>query len=184
MFSGFYPDEYRESPFGLDYVSYYKEGFRGIIFDIDNTLVPHGFPATEEVVRYFEMLHGIPFHTCLLSNNREPRVKPFADAVSSFYICEGGKPFAKGYRACMEKMGTTPDNTLFIGDQIFTDVWGAKRLGIRSILVKPIDPHEEIQIVLKRKLEKLVLAEYFRKIARGASGQNAGESLSSDFFRK
>lgn len=52
-------------------------------------------------------------------------------------------------------MGTTKETTLFIGDQLFTDVWGAKRSGIRSILVKPIHPKEEIQIIFKRQLEKL-----------------------------
>ena len=63
----------------------------------------------------------------------------------------------------MEITGTTAENTLFIGDQLFTDVWGAKRVGIRCVLTKPIDPKEEIQIVLKRYLEKPVLREYVRK---------------------
>ena len=57
-------------------------------------------------------------------------------------------------------MGTNRENTLFIGDQIFTDIWGANKAGIHSILVKPIAKHEEIQIVLKLKLEKIVLGEY------------------------
>jgi hypothetical protein len=60
-------------------------------------------------------------------------------------------------------MGTDKKNTVFIGDQLFTDVWGAKRTGLRNILVKPIDKHEEIQIVLKRRLEWIVLREYKKK---------------------
>ena len=63
----------------------------------------------------------------------------------------------------MKKMGTTTENTLFVGDQLFTDVYGARRTGITSILVKPIHPKEEIQIVLKRYLEKIVLFFYRRK---------------------
>ena len=59
-------------------------------------------------------------------------------------------------------MKTEKENTLFVGDQLFTDVWGAKRTGIKSILVKPIHPKEEIQIVLKRYLEKIVLFFYKR----------------------
>ena len=62
----------------------------------------------------------------------------------------------------MENMGTDEANTLFVGDQIFTDVWGANKAGIYSILVKPIHPKEEIQIVLKRYLEKIVLVSYHR----------------------
>ena len=65
----------------------------------------------------------------------------------------------------MEKMGTNTENTLFVGDQLFTDVYGARRAGLKSILVKPIHPKEEIQIVLKRYLEKIVL--YFYKKQKG-----------------
>ena len=59
-------------------------------------------------------------------------------------------------------MGAEPSTTLFVGDQLFTDVWGAKKAGIVTYLVKPIHPKEEIQIVLKRKLEKIVLFFYHR----------------------
>ena len=58
-------------------------------------------------------------------------------------------------------MGTNKKNTIFIGDQLFTDIYGAKRTGIANILVSPIHPKEEIQIVLKRKLENIIL--YFYK---------------------
>ena len=61
----------------------------------------------------------------------------------------------------MKRIGTNKKTTVFIGDQLFTDVWGAKRVGIRNILVKPINPKEEIQIVLKRRLEWIIL--YFYK---------------------
>ena len=66
----------------------------------------------------------------------------------------------------MEMLGTDVRNTLFVGDQLFTDVWGAKNTGILSILVHPIDKKEEIQIVLKRYIEKIVLAFYKRKLAK------------------
>ena len=63
----------------------------------------------------------------------------------------------------MELMGTTVETTIFVGDQLFTDVWGANKAGIFTFLTEPIDPKEEIQIVLKRILEKPVLAMYRRK---------------------
>ena len=63
----------------------------------------------------------------------------------------------------MKLMGTDVTNTIFIGDQLFTDVWGAKNAGIRSFLVKPMNPKEEIQIVLKRKLEAVVLRSYLKQ---------------------
>lgn len=73
---------------------------------------------------------------------------------------KAGKPSPRGYQEGMKRMQTTPETTLFVGDQIFTDVWGANRAGVYSILVKQIARHEEIQIVLKRKLEKIVLRSY------------------------
>ena len=157
MFKKLYPTKYLDSSYSIDYEQLYRSGIRGLIYDIDNTLVEHGMPATERAIKLFEQLRSIGFDTCLISNNKEPRVKPFADAVGSKYVYDAHKPSRKNYIRAMELMGTDTGNTYFIGDQIFTDVYGANRAGIPSILVKPIHPKEEIQIVLKRKLEKIVL---------------------------
>lgn len=166
MLEIFYPDCETESVYTIDYEALSGAGYKGIIFDIDNTLVPHGAPATEEVVRFFAALHKEGWATVLLSNNKEPRVKSFAERVKSAYIYKGGKPARRGYEKAMECMGTTVDDTIFVGDQLFTDVYGAKKLGIRNFLVRPIHPKEEMQIVLKRYLEKLVLYFYHRRGAK------------------
>ncbi len=167
MLERFYPDMMADSAYGIDYEELYGRGYRGIIYDVDNTLVEHGAPATKRAVELFERLHGIGFSAVLLSNNREQRVKSFAEDVRyADYIFKAGKPSARGYREAMRRMGTDERNTLFVGDQLFTDVWGAKNAGIYSILVKPIHPKEEIQIVLKRQLEKIVLYFYRRKKGR------------------
>lgn len=163
MFKKLYPTKYLDSSYSIDYEQLYRSGTRGLIYDIDNTLVEHGMPATERAIKLFEQLRSIGFDTCLISNNKEPRVKPFADAVGSKYVYDAHKPSRKNYIRAMELMGTDTGNTYFIGDQIFTDVYGANRAGIPSILVKPIHPKEEIQIVLKRKLEKIVLFCYKRR---------------------
>lgn len=84
----------------------------------------------------------------------------FHDQVQVQYIFKAGKPKISGYERAMELMGTDRGNTLFVGDQIFTDVYGANRAGIHTILTRPIHPKEEIQIVLKRYLEKIVLFFY------------------------
>ena len=80
------------------------------------------------------------------------------------YVYDAHKPSTKNYLKAMEIMGTDRSNSLFIGDQLFTDVWGAKRAGIGNILVKPIHPKEEIQIVLKRYLERIVLHFYKKSL--------------------
>lgn len=162
MFRAFYPKDYVDSAYVIPYEEFYGKGIRGIIFDVDNTLVPHGAPADTRAIALFEQLRKLGFATCLMSNNKEPRVAPFAGQVKSRYIYKAGKPAVKGYRKAMAIMGTTEKTTLFVGDQLFTDVYGANRTGIYGILVKPIHPKEEIQIVLKRYLERMVLYFYRR----------------------
>ena len=162
MFKSFYPDCYMNSTYEIDFDTYYEKGYRGVIFDIDNTLVPHGAPADERSKKLFAHLKELGYKVVLLSNNKEPRVKMFNDEVKVSYIFRANKPSVKNYVKAMEMMGTNKENTLFVGDQLFTDVWGAKRTGIHNVLVKPIDKKEEIQIVLKRYLEKIVLASYKR----------------------
>ena len=130
MLEIFYPDETADTSYGIDYEALYRKGYRGLIYDVDNTLVPHGAPADDRAKALFERLHTIGFSAVLLSNNKEPRVKSFAEDVK------------------------------------YADVWGAKRSGIRSILVKPIHPKEEIQIIFKRQLEKIVLHFYYRQKSR------------------
>ncbi len=167
MLQVFYPDEYLDSTYQIDFEQKYHEGYRGIIFDVDNTLVEHGFPADARAKELFERLHELGYQMILLSNNKEPRVKNFCDdVVGARYIFKAGKPKKAGYEKAMEMMRTDRDHTLFVGDQIFTDVWGANRAGIHTILVKPIHPKEEIQIVIKRYLEKIVLYFYQRKLEK------------------
>ncbi len=166
MLKIFYPDNEIESSYEIDYEALYEKGFRGIIYDVDNTLVEHGMPADERAIALFDKLRRIGFQTVLLSNNKEPRVKGFAEQVDSRYIFKANKPSKSGYERAMELMGTTKETTLFVGDQLFTDVWGAKRTGIETYLVKPIHPKEEIQIVLKRRLEWIVLYFYHKQKGR------------------
>ena len=166
LLSTFYPSEIKDSTYVIPFEEWKEKGYKGVIFDVDNTLVPHGADADARSIALFKKLKELGFETMLLSNNKEPRVKRFNEKVGSRYIYKAGKPFLKNYKKAMEIMGTTPENTLFVGDQLFTDVWGAKRAGIYSILVKPIHPKEEIQIVLKRYLEKIVLFFYYRQKKR------------------
>lgn len=163
MFDMFFPDEYVASTYVIPFEKLYEEGYRGLVFDIDNTLVPHGAPADDRAKELFKRLKAIGFQCCLISNNQEARVKMFNKDIQVNYVYNAHKPSTKNYKKAMEIMNTDLSNTIFIGDQLFTDVYGAKRTGMRNILVKPIYPKEEIQIVLKRYLEKIVLHFYMRK---------------------
>ncbi|MGI6070333.1 MAG: YqeG family HAD IIIA-type phosphatase [Blautia sp.] len=166
MFDRFFPDAWMESTYEIDFEGLYAQGYRGLIFDIDNTLVPHGAPADVRAKQLFERLRAIGFKSCFLSNNQKERVDSFNREIGEIYIEDAHKPSRKNYIKAMELLGTDRTNTIFVGDQLFTDVYGAKRTGIRNILVKPIHPKEEIQIVFKRYLERIVLYFYQKQEKR------------------
>ena len=166
MLNKLYPDTYLDSIDDIDFEMYYKKGIRGIVSDIDNTLVPHGAQADEHIIKVFEKIHGMGIDTCLISNNKKLRVEPFAKAVNSKFIYDAHKPSRESYKKAMELMKTDKESTLFIGDQIFTDIWGANRTGIETVMLKQIDKKEEIQIILKRIPEKLILWLWKRKVRK------------------
>lgn len=172
MFRRFYPKRLATTSYDIDYEKLYKEGYRGILFDIDNTLVEHGADATPRAIELFKRLKDIGFQTCLISNNSEERVRRFNKNIGANYIHKANKPSKKNYIRATKIMGTHIDNTVFVGDQLFTDVYGANRIGMLTYLVKPIHPKEEIQIVFKRKLERIVLYYYRKDLAKGKIKQD------------
>lgn len=163
MFRKFYPREYYDSTYSIDFKKYYRMGYRAVLFDVDNTLVEHDAPCDNRAATLIHSLQEMGFQVCFISNNDEERVKMFNEGLGAKYIYKAGKPLAKGYRKAMDLLGTDETNTMFVGDQLFTDIWGANNAHVRSVLVQPIAKHEEIQIVLKRIPEKLILFFYLRK---------------------
>lgn len=163
MLKIFYPSEYTDSAYVIDYKGLYRDGYRGLLFDIDNTLVEHGADADDRSIRLMKDLKEMGFQICLVSNNGEERVKRFNKVIQACYIYNAQKPFPKNYYRAMKLIGTKKNNTLFIGDQLFTDIYGANLAGIKNYFVKPIGPEKEIQIILKRYLEKIVFYFYWRE---------------------
>ncbi|MCQ2495329.1 MAG: YqeG family HAD IIIA-type phosphatase [Lachnospiraceae bacterium] len=166
MFEKFFPKEWVDSTYNIDYQKYYDQGYRGVIFDIDNTLVPHGVDADERAVKLFEKLREIGFDVCLLSNNKKHRVERFNRAVNANYIFKAQKPYSRNYYQAATMMKISIKSVLCIGDQLFTDIYGGNLAGIYTILVNPINKKEEIQIRLKRFLEKPVLMAYKKKLKK------------------
>ncbi|MFU0827820.1 MAG: HAD phosphatase, family IIIA [Lachnoclostridium sp.] len=163
MLQMFYPDECADSAYDVDYDVLYRQGFRGLLFDIDNTLVEHGADADARAINLMTRLKQMGFRICLISNNSEERVRRFNKDIQVNYIYKANKPAVKNYLYALDLMNTDKSNTVFIGDQLFTDIYGAKRAGIKSFFVKPIGPEKEIQIILKRYLERIVLFFYRRE---------------------
>ena len=141
MFDRFFPDEYVASTYVIPFEKLYEEGYRGVIFDIDNTLVPHGAPADDRARKLFDRLKKIGFASCLISNNQEARVKMFNKDIQTNYICNAHKPSTKNYIRAMEIMGTHQRNNAFCGGPAFYRCVGSKAGG-HTQYTCPADPPE------------------------------------------
>ena len=162
MLTKFYPDEYHESVFSVDYTGLFGAGITNLIFDIDNTLAP--FDTPEPTTQCRSLLMGLKeqgFSVALLSNNKAARVETFNSTLGLVCVWKAKKPKKTGVMRALELLGDAkPQTTALIGDQLFTDIWCARRVGLRAILVRPQSPRDEFLVKIKRYAEKPILWIY------------------------
>ena len=139
-------------------------GIKGIILDIDNTLEPYenALPG-EDVLNWFKSLFDAGIKASIVSNNGKERVELFNSELGLPAYYKAKKPFKKNLIRAMQDMGTTLEQTIFMGDQVFTDVWAAHNAKIRAILVPPIKDKTDILTKFKRALEIPVLKKYEKR---------------------
>ena len=141
-----------------------SKGIKGIVLDVDNTLEPYENPLpTERVVAWLDSLSQNGIKAAIVSNNDSERIDLFNKDLGLPAYSKSGKPFKKKVLRAMSDMGTTHENTILMGDQVFTDVWAAHNTGIPAILVPPIKDKTDLLTKFKRLLEKPVLKKYERK---------------------
>ena len=139
-------------------------GITALILDIDNTLVTYDDPKpTETVAAWLDSIHEAGIQTAFVSNNHLTRVEGFCEGLGCYFHADSAKPSRKYLREAMAHMGTDVSNTAAVGDQLFTDVWAAKRCGMRAFLVPPIKDKTSLFFRSKRLLEKPFLRLYFKK---------------------
>ena len=139
-------------------------GIQGIILDIDNTLEPYEHPTPgEHVLRWLSALSEAGIKTAIVSNNDGERVTLFNKEIGMPAFYKAGKPFKKNLLAAMRAMGTSQEDTILMGDQVFTDVWAAHNAGIPAILVPPINDKRDFFTRFKRWLERPFLRKYERR---------------------
>lgn len=160
MLKKYYPYEYINSVFDIDYKKLYEIGYRCVIFDIDATLVYHGDDSNEKIDNLFKEIHSIGLKTLLLSNNDEERILRFIKNIDTEFICDANKPDTAGYHKAVEIMGIDNSQAVFVGDQVFTDICGANNSGMANILVKFLLEPGETKLGIKRNLEKVILFFY------------------------
>lgn len=163
----FYPDQYVNSKYKINYKLLLKRGIKGLVFDIDNTLEPFDVPEpSRQVIELIEKLKQMGFEICLLSNNDQARVDKFNAQLNLKTVAHAKKPGSRGIRKAMSLIGTNTTNTALIGDQVFTDVVCGRKNGIFTILVEPMSHRDEFFVGIKRYFEKLVIKSYFRYVKK------------------
>lgn len=142
-------------------------GLRGIVFDIDNTLAPYEVAVPDEALcAYFAALRAAGVRMAFVSNNNEARVSLFNRDLALPAYPRAHKPRRGALRRALADMGLSPGECALLGDQIFTDVWAARRMGMTALLVPPIRDKRDPLTRLKRLLEKPILRAYARRAAK------------------
>ncbi len=138
---------------------------RGVILDLDNTLVEWKHEEVQEaVMQWIENVKSRGLQLCILSNSlRGHRVFRLAEKIGVTAIGQAKKPLQSGFHRAMKALGTTPENTVIIGDQMFTDILGGNRLGIHTIMVHPIHKSEFIYTRFISRPPERILLKYFKK---------------------
>ena len=155
----FFPTLYRRRVTDVTVEDLQRLGVAGVLLDVDNTLTTHDAPSiSAEVSAWLDALREAGIQPAVVSNNKEARVKPFADSIGLPYQAKASKPLPRGYRAAAQMLGLRRTECLVIGDQMFTDILGANLCGMRSVLLEPIEP-ETVQrfIIFKRHIERLLM---------------------------
>lgn len=157
MFAFLQPDKYYENIFEIDLDQLQQMGIRGIICDIDNTIVPwNKKEVMEEVAEWFKEMKDRGFKIVLISNGLERRVNYFSECLDIPALGRAVKPRKKAFIRARKLMELNRQEIAVIGDQLFTDVLGGNRLGFLTILVDPLDKQEFITTRVLRLLEKLL----------------------------
>ena len=141
-----------------------KNNIKGLILDIDNTLIDYDKQLLEGAKAWCENLKSCDIKMCILSNtNKVHKVKKVAEILNLEYIYFAHKPNKKGFRKAQEILNLEPENIAVVGDQIFTDVLGGNKSKMFTILTKPIDTRDIWLTRLKRPFEKVVIKNYKKR---------------------
>ncbi|WP_046213614.1 YqeG family HAD IIIA-type phosphatase [Paenibacillus wulumuqiensis] len=151
--------------FDIDLEKLYAQGYRGIITDLDNTLVGAKSPtATPELIEWFAKVKKYGFELIIVSNNKMDRVSLFATPLDIKFVHAARKPSNAPFRKAMKLMNCRDDQTIVVGDQLLTDVYGGNRLGLFTVLVLPIALNEEgWRTRFNRQVERLARTRLRKK---------------------
>lgn len=160
----FYPNIYIEKITDITMVLVKKYHIKGFILDVDNTLIDYNKQMLEGVEKWCNDLKKETISFCIVSNsNKKEKVKKVAKKLDIPYVFFATKPFKRGFKKAKRILGLQDKQIAVVGDQLFTDVLGANRCNMISILTKPIDEKDLFITVIKRPIERYILKKYESK---------------------
>ncbi len=163
MFKRFYPHTTAQNVFELDEKFYTSNNIKGVIFDIDNTLVTSDtLTPPREILDYFLFLENLGIKIAIVSNNYVERVESFCKDLPYIYVARAWKPFKKNLRKVQKEFNLLPEQICLIGDQVFTDIYGGLRMKFHTVLVTAVGANETKFVAFKRIFEKAVMDEYYK----------------------
>ncbi len=160
----FIPNKFVESIYQIDISALKKQGVKGVITDLDNTLMEADSPNySPKLVKWLDDLQEIGFSVIILSNNTKTRIEPVAKALTVPFIDKAQKPRRSGFVRALSYLKLQPHEVVVIGDQLLTDVLGGNRMGIYTILVVPISQHEGFFTKINRQIERIIWKQLHKK---------------------
>ncbi|GGH84868.1 HAD superfamily phosphatase (TIGR01668 family) [Pullulanibacillus pueri] len=164
MLEKFLPSQHAKSIYEITPDELIKHNIKGIVTDLDNTLVAWDKPeATPELIEWFKKMKDSGISITIVSNNHEQRVRSFSEPLGIPFISKARKPMTRAFQRAIREMGLVKDNVVVIGDQLLTDVLGARRLGVHVILVVPVAQSDGLATRFNRRLERIILSKLRRK---------------------
>jgi HAD superfamily phosphatase (TIGR01668 family) len=160
----FLPNEHVKSIYEINAEDLKERGIKGIITDLDNTLVEWDRPnATPELKKWFQSLLDSNINVTIVSNNNKERVEAFASPVNIPFIFRARKPMRNAFNQALKKMNLKAEEVVVIGDQLLTDVLGGNRIGLHTILVVPVTQTDGLITKFNRRIERSILKKLRQK---------------------
>ena len=165
----FYPNEYLKNIQEISIDLLNKNNIKALILDVDNTLIDFYKNMPDGTKQWCENLKNEGIKFCIVSNsNNKEKVEKVSKDLDIKYFYFGMKPLKRGFKKAIEYFkinneNIDKENIAAVGDQIFTDVIGANRCNMFSILVEPIEEKDILITKIKRPLENCIIKKYKNK---------------------
>ncbi|MFD2759488.1 YqeG family HAD IIIA-type phosphatase [Lentibacillus juripiscarius] len=164
MFKLFLPNQHVKSVFDIHPADLQQKGIKGIITDLDNTLVAWDVKdATPEIMEWFRIMNEHNIKVTIISNNKMERVKLFSEPLDTPFVFSARKPLSHAFKRAAKEMKLKKEEIVVVGDQILTDILGGNMAGFYTILVVPIVQTDGKVTRINRKIERRILSFMRRK---------------------